>query len=223
MEKKMRISPSIIAVDMNNEEKLNSALNLLKETKVALLHLDVMDGKFVKEKTFNESFVKKMHNETDFLLDTHLMVENPEEVLDDYIDAGADILTVHYESTSNLEWCLRKIKTSGLLAGVSIKLDTHIEVLMPYLKSKLIDLVLVMSVEPGACGRTFDERALNKIQALRELSSKIDIEVDGGINLANIERVVNAGANIVVSGSAIFNSENPAEVIKEMTRYRSKK
>lgn len=220
MERKVRISPSIIATEYNNESKLSSALEMLKESKVALLHLDVMDGKFVSQKTFGPEFINKMQKQTDFLLDTHLMINSPEDYIDDYINAGADILTVHYESTQNLEWCLRKIKSNGLLAGVSIKLDTHIEVLVPYLQSKLIDVILVMSVEPGACGRKFDERALNKIKALRELSPKLDIEVDGGINLDNIKSVVDAGANIIVSGSSIFKSSNPSNVIKEMSSYK---
>lgn len=222
MERKVRVSPSIIAVNINDDKEVKAAIQNLQDAKVALLHLDVMDGKFVKEKTFGVEFVQKMHNETDFILDTHLMVDNPEDVIDDYIDAGADILTVHYEATKNLEWVLRKIKSNGLLAGVSIKLDTHIEVLIPYLKSKLIDVILVMSVEPGACGRAFDERALNKIVALREISPKVDIEVDGGINLENVEKVVNAGANIIVSGSSIFKSADPIQVIREMASYRCK-
>lgn len=222
MERKVRVSPSIIAIDITDDKKISEAVNILKEAKVELLHLDVMDGKFVPEKTFEADFVQKMHNETDFILDTHLMVDSPELVIDKYIEAGADILTVHYESTNNLEALLKKIKSKGLLAGVSIKLDTHIEVLLPYLKAKLIDVILVMSVEPGACGRPFDERVLNKISALREISPKVDIEVDGGINLGNIEAVVDAGANIVVSGSAIFKSENPVQTIKDMKCYRSK-
>lgn len=223
MERKVKVSPSIIATDYNNSEKIAEAIRILNEGKVALLHLDVMDGKFVPATTFGVEFVQKMHSETDFLLDVHLMVDSPDEIIEDYIDSGADILTIHYEATSNIEWCLRKIKLCGALAGVAINPSTDVSVLTPYIKSKLIDLVVIMSVEPGACGRPFDERAIDKVKALRELSSKIDIEVDGGINLDNIAKVVEAGANIVVAGSAIFKSEDPVSGIKEMSGYKYKK
>lgn len=223
MERKVKVSPSIIATDYKSPQKVSEAINILNEGKVALVHLDVMDGKFVPATTFGVDFVQKMHSETDFLLDVHLMVESPDEVIEDYIDSGADILTIHYEATSNVEWCLRKIRLCGALAGVAINPNTDVSVLEPYIKAKLIDLVVVMSVEPGACGRAFDARAIGKVKALRELSSKIDIEVDGGINVDNIARVVDAGANIVVAGSAIFNANDPVSVIKEMSSYKYKK
>lgn len=223
MERKVKISPSIIATDYKSSQKISEVINILNEGKVALVHLDVMDGKFVPATTFGVDFIKKMHSDTDFLLDVHLMVEMPDEMIEDYIDSGADILTIHYEATSNIEWCLRKIRLCGALAGVAISPNTDVSVLEPYIKAKLIDIVVVMSVEPGACGRVFDERAIGKIKSLREQSSKIDIEVDGGINLDNILQVVEAGANIVVAGSAIFNANDPVGVIREMSSYKYKK
>lgn len=222
MNQRVRISPSIIATDYKNEDNLDNALRVLKQAKVPLLHLDVMDGKFVENTTFGPEFVSKMRDKTDFILDTHLMIENPEDHIQEYIRAGADILSVHYESTKNLEATLKDIRDAGLLAGVSIKLETPVEELESLIKNKLVDLVLVMSVEPGDCGRAFDERALEKIATLRSYSSKLDIEVDGGINPDNIMLVVEAGANIVVSGSAIFKSDNPVETIKSMKGYRCK-
>ena len=220
MIKKVRVSPSIIAVDYNDTQKLESALQMLKKTRNPLLHLDVMDGKFVPEKNLGIEFVSKMQEETDFILDVHLMVENPETVIDEYIRVGADILTIHSEAVGDLASVLQKIKSSGVLAGVAIKLDTSIDEIKDYIKKDLIDVVLVMSVEPGACGRAFNEKALAKIRSLRKLSSRLEIEVDGGINLQNISSVVDAGANIVVSGSAIFGASDPRKVIKEMRGYR---
>ena len=220
MERKIKVSPSIIAVNYNDEKVLNSSLETLKKSKVELLHLDVMDGKFVDNKTFGAEFVSKMRNSTDFILDTHLMIENPEESLDQYIDAGADIITVHYESTKNLKSVLQKIKANSILAGVSIKPQTDIKVLFDLIDEGLIDLVLVMTVEPGKCGQKFISDTLFKIRKLRLKYPKLDIQVDGGVNLDNIEILVHLGANIVVSGSAIFNSGNPIGTIKEMKSYK---
>ena len=216
MKKKLRISPSIIAVDYNSQTELNEAIAIMKKAHISMMHLDVMDGKFVPTKTFDAEFVKKMRDETDFLLDVHLMVKDPEKVIDEYIEAGADILTVHYESTKDLEGVLRRIKANGLLAGVSLKIETEIDVLAPLIKNNLIDVVLIMSVEPGACGRPFDASVLSKIRSLRELNSKLEISVDGGINQTNIKEVVEAGANIAVAGSAIFGTENPLDAIRTM-------
>ena len=141
MNQRVRISPSIIATDYKNEDNLDNALRVLKQAKVPLLHLDVMDGKFVENTTFGPEFVSKMRDKTDFILDTHLMIENPEDHIQEYIRAGADILSVHYESTKNLEATLKDIRDAGLLAGVSIKLETPVEELESLIKNKLVDLV----------------------------------------------------------------------------------
>lgn len=220
MEKKIRVAPSIIAVDYNNPIILEESLRLLKESNIALLHLDVMDGKFVPEKHLGLEFVEKMKEQTDFVLDVHLMTEIDNKVINGYIDAGADILTVHYEATDKLKQVLEKIKAKGILAGVSIKPDTPVEVLDEYLNMGLIDVVLVMSVEPGACGRPFDLRALPKIEYLRRKFPKVDIEVDGGININNANMIVQLGANILVSGSAIFNSDKPKQKIEELKKLK---
>lgn len=222
MKKKVRLSPSIIATDYKTDEGIEKVIELLKKSHISLVHLDVMDGKFVTNTTFGAEFVANMRDKTDFILDTHLMIENPEEQINEYINAGADILTVHYEATKNLEETLKNIRDAGLLAGVSIKLETPAEELEMLVKNNLVDLVLVMSVEPGDSGRPFDERAIEKIKTLRSYSSKLDIEVDGGINPETIKRVVEAGANLVVAGSSIFRSEDPIEAIKSMKGYRCK-
>ena len=222
MGKKVRISPSIIAVQYNNEDKLKEALDVIRSSRLSLLHLDVMDGKFVPAKHLDSNFVQKMREQTDFILDVHLMVQNPENVIQEYIDAGADILTIHAEATSDTRNTLQKIRSSGVLAGVAIKPDTPVSAIKKLIDEGLVDMVLVMSVEPGACGRPFDQRALEKIRELRTYSSKLDIEVDGGINNDNLPSVVDAGANLVVSGSHIFGAVDPKAVIKSMKGYRTK-
>lgn len=216
----VKISPSIIATNYTDKQILNETLLKLKEAKVELLHLDVMDGKFVKNKTFDHTFVEYIKNVTNFILDVHLMVKDPELVVEDYLNAGADILYVHYEATKQLEEVLDKIKGSGVLSGVSIKVDTPVDVLKPYLDKGLIDVILVMSVEPGECGQQFNSKALEKITYFKKFYPKVDIEVDGGINLVTAKDVIKAGADLLVSGSAIFNSGNLVKVIKELRKSK---
>lgn len=223
MERKIRLSPSIIAVDYNNENELLKALNIIKETNVPLIHLDVMDGVFVKEKNLSVEFVERMKKETDCLLDVHLMVQNPEKVIDDYIAAGADILSVHFEATTDLREILKKIKANGVLAGVAIKPETPVEILDEYLAQNLIDVVLVMSVEPGACGRPFNPSALVKIEKIRRNYPKVDVAIDGGINQDNANLVVQCGANILIVGSGIFNTQSPVDAIENLKRYKQVK
>ena len=217
--KNVKISPSIIAVDYENEEVLDRALSAIKDSKIALLHLDVMDGKFVSNKTFDHTFVEKMKNKTDFILDVHLMIENPIDALEDYIEAGADILTVHSEATKEkTEIALNKIRAHGLLAGLSINPETDVKTLKPYLEKGLVDVVLLMSVNPGACGQKFNAVVFDKIEWLQKYFPKVDIEVDGGINQTNAGPLIEMGAKVLVSGSTIFNSSDIAKTIKELKR-----
>lgn len=219
--KNVKIAPSIIAVDYNNEDVLNKALKDLKASKIALLHLDVMDGKFVTNKTFDHTFVEKMKDKTDFILDVHLMVENPMNSLEDYIQAGADILTVHHEAVKeSAEAVLNKIRSYGLLAGISINPETKVEVLKPYLDKNLVDVVLLMSVTPGACGQKFNANVFDKMEWLQKNYPKVDIEVDGGVNQTNAPSLIEMGAKVLVSGSTIFNSSDIAKTIKELKRGR---
>lgn len=218
MPKLTKVSPSIIAIDYKNKEVLDEALKKLKNAKSELIHLDVMDGKFVKNETFDHTFVEYIKDKTDFILDVHLMVSEPEKVVENYLNAGADILTVHYEATSDLEVVLNKIRSYGCLSGVSIKIDTPTELLKPYLDKGLIDVVLVMSVEPGACGQKFNNAVLEKITYLKKFYPKVDIEVDGGVNLTNSKDLVKAGADVLVSGSTIFNSSDIYGTIKALKK-----
>jgi len=221
MAKLTKVSPSIIAIDYTSKEVLDETLKKLKEAKAELVHLDVMDGKFVKNKTFDHNFVEYIKNKTDFILDVHLMVENPELVIDDYLKAGADILTIHFEAvkdTKKLEQLLEKIKSQGVLAGVSIKIETLATCLAPIIKKNLVDVVLVMSVKPGACGREFNPQVLEKITYFKKFYPKLDIEVDGGINADNSKDLIKAGADILVSGSYLFNSANLQAAIKSLKK-----
>jgi ribulose-phosphate 3-epimerase len=148
---------------------------------------------------------------TSLPLDVHLMIDNPEKYLLDFADAGAKILTVHYEACKNLKSVLKKIKELGMKAGISIKPKTNVEVLKPYLD--LVDWVLVMSVEPGFGGQSFMENSLEKIKWLRKSAPKLDIAVDGGINDKTAKECVKAGANVLVAGSYIFKSRNRKSAI----------
>lgn len=220
MSKFTKISPSIIAVDYKNKQILDNALQKLKEAKCELIHLDVMDGKFVKNQTFDHTFVEYIKDNTDFILDVHLMVEKPELVVDNYLNAGADILSVHYEATTNLKEILEKIKSRGCLSGVSIKIETPTKLLKPLLDENLIDLILVMSVEPGACGQEFDTRALEKITYFKKFYPKINVAVDGGVKVSNSSEIIKAGADVLVSGSEIFSSNDIYATIKALKKSK---
>lgn len=212
-----RISPSILASDYNNKETVKTILKTLEDAKVSMVHLDVMDGVFVKNKTFDHTMVEFCKENSSLLLDVHLMIDKPENHISKYIKAGADILTVHYESTDKLEEILKEIRSQNTLAGVSIRPKTPVSVLEPYIKKNLIDVVLIMSVEPGAYGQTFIPGSGEKVAALRELSKDLTIEVDGGVNLSNSKMLRKMGANILVSGATVFGSENLKKTIRQLS------
>ena len=209
----MRVSPSIIAVDYKNEQKLNDALKMLEKAQASMVHLDVMDGKYVKNKTFDHQFVDGIKNKTWLMADVHLMVKNPDDVVENYIKAGADIITVHFNATKDLEGTLKKIKAKNLLAGVALSPADPAECLEKILKTGLVDIVLVMGVEPGACGQEFIPGMGEKVAAVREMSRNVLIEVDGGVTLKNAKMLKKMGANILVSGSFVFKAEDPKKAI----------
>ena len=214
----MRISPSIIATDYKNEKTLTEMLGLLEKAQASMVHLDVMDGKYVKNKTFDHTFVDSIKNKTWLMADVHLMVENPDKVVDDYIAAGADIITVHFSQCKDLVATLKKIKSKNVLAGVAINPNESSMKLIDILKTGLVDIVLVMGVEPGACGQTFIPGMGEKVAEIRELSRDVLIEVDGGVTLKNAKMLHKMGANILVSGSAIFGSKDIKKAIKDFKR-----
>ena len=212
----LKISPSIIAVDYNNDEILFENINKLQNSLAKFIHLDVMDGKFVQNKTFDHTFVEKVRSKTDLLLDVHLMVENPDEVILDYIKAGADILTVHYEACEDIEKTLKTIRDNGCLAGVSISPKTAVSNIEHLVVNGLVDVVLVMGVEPGACGQEFLPETALKVSELRDMDKSVEIEVDGGINVRNARMLKKLGATILVSGATIFNSKDINQTIKQL-------
>lgn len=214
--KLIRISPSIIAVDYNNDEVLTKSLEDIEVAGAHFVHLDVMDGKFVKNKTFDYKFLDKIKDKTKLMLDVHLMVENPDAVVDKYIDAGADILTVHYEATKNIEETLKKIKSKNVVAGLAINPSTPALKIKDLLSKGIVDLVLVMGVEPGACGQTFIPGSAEKVAEIREMDKRVFIEIDGGVTVKNSNILRKMGANILVSGATVFNSKNIKKTIRQL-------
>ena len=203
--KKRIISPSLLSA---NFTRLKEDIKVVENAGVSRLHLDVMDGHFVPNLTFGPSVISSIRNKTKKCFDTHLMISNPDEYIEQYKNAGSDIITVHKEVCGHLDKTLTSIKNTGCKAGVSINPGTDISGL-EYVLDK-IDLILVMSVNPGFGGQKFINSSIQKIKKIKELvqNFNIDIEVDGGIDDKTATLVKNAGANILVSGSFIFSGDN---------------
>lgn len=212
----VKVSPSILAIDYNNEEVLKLALADIEKAGASMVHIDVMDGVFVKNKTFDHTFVDKIKDMTNLMLDVHLMVENPENVIDDYVNAGADILTVHYEACKNIEETLKYINSKNVITGLAINPKTPALKIKDILDENLVDVVTVMSVNPGAYGQKFIPGSAEKVAEIRELNKKVIIEIDGGVTTKNAEILRKLGVNIIVSGSTIFTSKNMKKTIKQL-------
>lgn len=185
------------------------------------VHVDVMDGHFVPNLTFGPKMVADLHRATRLPLDVHLMIERPDEWVDRYVDAGAAYVVVHVEAARDVSATLARIRTRGAKAGITLNPDTPVEAVLPYLGE--VDLALVMSVNPGFGGQKFIESAIGKLQRLRkEIDTRrlaVELEVDGGVKLDNVRRVVEAGASVVVAGSAVF--EAPEGVEAAMKKFRA--
>ena len=213
--KKHLVAPSILAADFT---RLREELTLVNESQADWFHLDVMDGRFVPNITFGMFIIQAIKQLAQKPLDVHLMIVEPEKYIEAIREAGADHITVHYEVCPHLHRTLQQIKETGAKAGVALNPHTPVEMLEEVIED--IDIVLIMSVNPGFGGQKFIYRSLNKIQRLREMitirNAPTLIEVDGGIGLQNAERILQAGADVLVAGSSVFKAENPKEVIAKM-------
>jgi ribulose-phosphate 3-epimerase len=214
---KIQIAPSILSC---NFLKLEEEIRDVEKAGANLIHIDVMDGHFVPNITIGPMFVKAIKPISTTMLDVHLMIENPQQYVPDFIEAGADIVTVHAEADVHLLRTLDMIRSSGRKAGVSLNPSTPLSVIEYAINE--IDLLLIMTVNPGFGGQQYIASMEPKIKAAREMirksRKKIDLEVDGGIKVNNVKRVVQAGANIVVMGTEIFHSGNYAAKIKEVRK-----
>ncbi len=212
---KLIIAPSILSADFNN---LGKDIEMLNRSKAEWVHCDIMDGVFVPNISFGIPIVQHVRKITNKVLDVHLMIVHPERYIKDFKKAGADYLTVHYEACTHLHRTIQEIKNEGMKAGVSLNPHTSISLLEDILPE--LDMVLIMSVNPGFGGQSFIKNSLKKIAKLKDMASRLNpnliIQVDGGVDTTNVSEIVKAGANCLVAGSAVFKSENPEATIEKL-------
>ncbi len=212
---KRLVSPSLLAADFGN---LREAIMMVNESEADFLHCDIMDGVFVPNISFGFPVLSHIKKHAQKPLDVHLMTVEPEKYLKRYKDVGANILTVHYEVCYHLHRVIEEIKSLGMMAGVSINPHTPeflLEDILMY-----VDLILIMSVNPGYGGQSFIERSYHKITELRKMCDAVNpnvlIEVDGGVDLANAGKLYNSGVNVLVAGTTVFHAENPKKMISDL-------
>ncbi|WP_157150746.1 ribulose-phosphate 3-epimerase [Brachyspira sp. SAP_772] len=213
---KIMIAPSILTASFAN---LESTIKELEEAGADCLHLDIMDGSFVPQITFGSKIVADIKKITSLPLDVHLMIVNPEKHIDDFAKAGADIISVHYEGNIHLHRLIMQIKAHNIKAGVVLNPHTRVDVIEPIIDD--IDNVLIMSVNPGFGGQKFIEYSIKKIEETKKLigQREIIISVDGGINFDTYRDVIKAGANLLIAGSAIIDSKDKKETIKQLKNF----
>jgi ribulose-phosphate 3-epimerase len=205
--KKIQISPSILSADFS---QLGNEIKRLEEGGADMIHVDVMDGHFVPNLTIGPPVIEALRKQCSIKFDVHLMISPVHKYIEAYANAGADIITIHPEATESLEESILKIKSLNKKVGVSLNPESKLDLITNYLGK--IDLVLIMSVNPGFGGQKFMPEVLDKVKKLKEIKSKknmnFDIEIDGGINFDNCQLAIEAGANILVSGTTVFKSNN---------------
>ena len=218
--KKIQISPSILSADFG---QLGNEIKKLEDGGADMIHVDVMDGHFVPNLTIGPPVIKALKKQSSMLFDVHLMISPVHKYIEAYSEAGADIITIHPEATDDLQSSISKIKSLNKKVGVSLNPETKIDVIMNYLEQ--INLVLIMSVNPGFGGQKFMPEVLIKVKALKKIQEEkgldFDIEIDGGINFDNSKIAIEAGANILVSGTTIFKSNN-GDIKKNIELLKSK-
>lgn len=211
------LAPSVLSADFST---LGKDIAVVASAGAEIIHLDVMDGKFVPNISFGAPVISSVRKITNAIFDVHLMIEEPIRYLNDFVKAGADIITVHYEACADVANTLQEIHKAGIKAGLAISPDTPVSVLKPFLKE--VDMILIMSVHPGFGGQSFIEESLNKIADTKTMLQEcgrddVWIEVDGGIGAANITKVKDAGANVFVAGSAVFKGDMAANTKQLLT------
>ena len=218
--KKIQISPSILSADFS---QLGNEIKKLEDGGADMIHVDVMDGHFVPNLTIGPPVIKALKKQSSMLFDVHLMISPVHKYIESYSKAGADIITIHPEATDDLQSSISKIKSLNKKVGVSLNPETKIDVIMNYLEQ--INLVLIMSVNPGFGGQKFMPEVLIKVKALKKIQEEkgldFDIEIDGGINFDNSKIAIEAGANILVSGTTVFKSNN-GDIKKNIELLKSK-